>query len=156
MEYLTSILNTTYLEKMREKEGGTYGAGVSGNIDKFPRERFIFQVYFDTNPAKKEKLMAIVYDEIGKIMQYGPSKEQLNKVAENLLKRYKEASTEKNSEYWINKAWMLYVYGIDGRLDYEKMVMSVTPEMISEFAKRLFRQGNLIEVVMDPMEEAAN
>jgi zinc protease len=150
MECLTDILKATYLEKMRREEGGTYGAGVSGNIDKSPGERFIFQVYFDTNPEKKERLIAIVYEEIEKIRKQGPSAELLNKVKENLLKRYKESSLDRNAEYWANKAWMSFVYGIDGELDYEKTVSSITPGTINKFAENIFAQGNIIEVVMDP------
>jgi len=150
MECLADILTTTYLEKMRKEEGGTYGAGVSGNIDKSPTDRFIFQVYFDTNPQKKDRLIDIVYEEIEKIRKEGPSEELLNKVKENLLKRYRESYLDKNAEYWVNKAWMRFVYGIDGDADYEKMVSSITPGMISRFAEKIFSQGNLIEVVMDP------
>ena len=48
---------------------------------------------------------------------------------------------------------MLYVYNVDGRLDYEKMVSTVTLPMVAEFARKMFNKGNLIEVVMDPAEK---
>lgn len=149
MACLSNILRTAYLETMREKEGGTYGADVSGSINKFPKERFLFQINFDTDPLKKEKLINITYDEIRKIIAKAPSRESLEKVKANLLKNHREQSGEKNAEYWARTATTEFVYGIDGR-NYEKVVTSITPEMVRQFAKKLFSHGNLIEVVMDP------
>lgn len=152
MQCLTGTLKMIYNQKMREEEGGTYGVGVSGDIRKIPKERFLFQVNFDTDPAKKDKLLGIVYRELEKIQQTGPSPEYLNKVKENLLKNHQQENSEKNAGWWATQAYMLEVFGVDGRLDYEKMVNSVNPAKVAEFAKRLLNQGNLIEVVMDPKD----
>lgn len=149
MACLSNILRTVYLQSMREKEGGTYGADVSGGINKFPQESFLFQINFDTDPLKKEKLINITYEEIRKIIAKVPPRESLEKVKANLLKNHREQSGEKNAEYWARTATTKFVYGIDGR-NFEKVVSSITPEMVRQFAKKLFSHGNIIEVVMNP------
>lgn len=151
MDYLSSILKLNYTTRMRMQEGGTYEVEVSGDLYKFPNERFVFQAYFDTDPAKKEKLISIFYQEIEKMIKNGPDQKNLDKVRENLLKSYRAQPAEQNAGYWESKARMFYVYGINQDTSaYRKMVLSITIEKIREFAKRLFNQGNLIEVVMDP------
>lgn len=149
MQCLSSVLDMIYTDKLREEQGGTYGASVIGNIEKQPTDIFLFQIAFDTDPAKKEKLISIVYEEINKIMKESPA-EYVEKVKLHLLKNFQQQSSEKNAEYWATLPYMLYVFGIDERLDYAKLVAQVTPAMVSAFAKRIFTQQNLIEVVMDP------
>ncbi len=69
--------------------------------------------------------------------------EYLEKVKLHLLKSFREQSAEKNAEYWATQAYMLHVFGVDGRLDYEKIVSSVTPEMVSRFARKIFKERQL-------------
>jgi len=149
MQCLSGVLDMIYTDKLREQEGGTYGASVSGQIFKQPSERFIFQVNFDTDPTKKDKLISIVYNELNKIKQQSP-KEYVEKVKLHLIKNYQQQVAEKNAEYGATQPYMLYVFGIDQRQEYDKVVATITPEMVCEFAKKIFNSGNLIEVVMDP------
>ena len=44
----------------------------------------------------------------------------------------------------------LLFYGVDQVTNYDKIISSITSEMIKEFVKGILKQGNLIEVVMDP------
>lgn len=148
MECLTGVLKIVYIDEMREKEGGTYRVGVNGEINKFPVERFIFQLNFDTDPAKEKKLIEIAYKRINDIRKNGPESEKLEKVKQNLLKVFHEKVGDKNVYYWLEKAWMLQVYELDTRLNYENLVLAVTPKKIQDFAKMIFSQGNVIEVIM--------
>jgi zinc protease len=150
MDYLRSILNIVYNESIREKEGGSYGVSVDGRISKLPKERFNLQIQFDTDPAKRDKLVGIVYDEINNIVSQLPSIENLNKVKEFLLKSHQEQLIE--NEYWSFIISSQVTAGIDFHTGYEKAVSAVTPAMIQEFAKKLFLQGNVIEVIMNPEE----
>lgn len=150
MQCLTGILRMRYTDILREKESGTYIVGVDGDLLKFPSERFIFQVNFDTEPGKKDKLMALVYEEIEKIRREGPAGEDLKKVKAGLLKNHLERLQKKDTAYyWLSTAWWLHVYGID-ESDYEDKIAALKPQTIQVFAERLFSQGNLIEVIMDP------
>ncbi|MDR2860056.1 MAG: insulinase family protein [Mediterranea sp.] len=140
------VLNIVYTEKVREDEGGTYGVSVSGNISKFPKEEFILQIYFDTDPAKKDKLMEIVYAEIDNFVKNGPSEVNLNKVKEYMLKKHDEDLKE--NHYWLGTIDEYYYSGVDKAKDYETIVSNLTAADLQEFASGLFSQGNSIEVNM--------
>jgi zinc protease len=148
MDYVESILNIIYTESIREKEGGSYGVSVNGSMEKQPKQRFTFQVYFDTDPAKREKLTAIVYDEVKKLITAGPNDVNVNKAKEFMLKKHQEDLTENG--YWSGIIRDLTVLGIDEHTTVEKVTSSVTPTMIKEFAKKIFSQGNIVEVSMSP------
>jgi zinc protease len=148
MDYVESILNIIYTETIREKEGGSYGVSVNGNISKLPKQRFTFEVYFDTDPAKREKLTGIVYEEIKKLIADGPSEANVEKAREFMLKKHQEELTENG--YWSGIIYTQIVLGMDYHTTIEKVTSSVTPAMIKEFAKKIFSQGNIIEVSMSP------
>ena len=148
MDYVESVLNIIYTETIREKEGGSYGVSVNGSMNKLPKQRFVFQIFFDTDPAKKDRLTAIVYDEVKKLMEDGPSETNLNKAKEFMLKKHQEDLTE--NSYWSDIIYDETVLGIDDHTTLEKVTNSVTPAMVKEFAKKIFAQNNIIEVSMAP------
>ncbi|MEA5005383.1 MAG: insulinase family protein [Rikenellaceae bacterium] len=148
MDYIKSILNILYTESIREKEGGTYGVSVRGAINKIPDERFNFQIQFDTDSAKKSKLIEIAYNEINNLLSKSPSNENVNKVKEFLLKKHQEQLI--NNGYWSHMILALESNGVDFHTNYDKIVSDVTPTMIQDFARKIFSQKNIIEVCMDP------
>jgi len=148
MDYVKSIIDIIYTENIREKEGGSYGVGVSGNINRLPKQRFTFQIKFDTDPAKKDKLVGIVYDEIRNFITEGPSDVNLNKVKVNLMKTHQESLNE--NVYWTGAIYNQIVNGMDVNTEYEKFVMGATTAKVRDFAKKLFLQNNIIEVSIGP------
>ena len=51
MSFLTQSLDKVYLESVREKEGGSYGVSVYGQLSRYPNDDEAFlQIYFDTDP----------------------------------------------------------------------------------------------------------
>lgn len=150
MTFISEILKTVYLETIREKERGSYGVNVSGELIKHPKEGFLFQVNFDANPLKNERIIKMVYKEINRLMMEGVKPENVDKVKQNLIKKYSESMSKPNARYWNGMQGAFLLYEVDWRTDYDKMVLSVSPQMIKEFAKDIFKQGNIIEVVMNP------
>ena len=148
IDYVKSILDIVYTENIREKEGGSYGVSVSSSLSRLPKQRFGFQISFDTDPAKREKLVGIVYDEIKKFIAEGPNEVNLNKVKENLLKTYQEALNENG--YWSGVIYNQIINGMDVNTDYEKIVSGTTTAKVRDFAKKIFSQNNIIEVSMSP------
>ena len=150
MTMIHQILDLVYTEKLREDEGGTYGAGVYGSLIKYTSPQFIFQIFFDTAPSKTAKLMEIIYAEIEKISTDGPSVENLNKVKEFLLKKH--AEDLKENSYWL-KTMDEYVYtGVDMMANYDQILNSITAEDIQTFAKSLFSQKNRVQISMTSPE----
>ena len=145
------ILDLVYTAKVREDEGGTYGVYVGGQLIKYPEEKAILQVIFETAPEKREKLMKIIFAELENITKAGPSETDLNKVKEFMLKKHTEDM--KVNRYWLNSIDEYLFTGMNPIKDYDRIVNSVTVKDIQKFADELFKQKNEIEVSMISPEE---
>ena len=150
MDYVESILDIIYTESIREKEGGSYGVSVNGSLSKVPKQRFSLQIYFDTDPAKRDKLTGIVFDEVKKLITDGPSNVNINKAKEFMLKKHQEDLAENG--YWSGIIYSQTVLGIDKHTTVEKIISSATPAMVKDFAKKIFSQGNTVEISMSPQK----
>ena len=146
MTMLSQTMDMVYTETIREKEGATYGVGAVGQLSKYPKEEAIFQIYFDTDPAKREKMEQLVMAELQKVAQEGPRPEHLAKVKEFLLKKHIENSKE--NSYWLGQLDSYYWNNTDMNTNYEKLVNEMTVEDVKNFTKALLDQGNIIEVTM--------
>ena len=148
MSAIGSILNIRYLESIREKEGGSYGVGVRGNLSNTPVNEASLMMQFDTDPEKQAKLMAIIHSEVNEILKNGPRADDLQKVKENLLKKYTEDI--ENNNWWQASVVRYYQDKIDLLKDYKASVESLSPKLIQKTLKTLVDQGNVLEVVMKP------
>jgi zinc protease len=146
MGCLSRTLDMVYLEEVREKEGGTYGVQTVGQLSRYPKDEAILQVVFNTDPAKREKLMEIIMGELQRVAKEGPKEELLAKVKEGILKQY--AVSVKENSYWLTILNEYFWYNEDMSTNYEQIVNGITIKDVQEFAKKLFDQGNLIEVSM--------
>ena len=150
MSMLSQTMNMVYLETIREKEGASYGVSAFGQMNCYPKEEAIFQIYFDTDPAKREKMEQIVMAEIQKVAKEGPKPEHLAKVKEFMLKQYSEQIKENG--YWLNRLLDYYFNKVDMNTGYEKLVNEITVKDVKNFTKALLDQGNIIEVTMTAKE----
>lgn len=149
---LSRILNLVYTEKIREDEGGSYHVMVNFSLEKYPREEFYVEIMFETDPAKREKLMKIVFDEIEAMATNGPSKNNMNKTKEYMLKQYTDNLKENN--FWSGVINSYVKYGLDTFSEQEALINSITIEDIRDFANDLFvKQKNEIEVSMISLEK---
>lgn len=147
MSMAQQILNLVYTEKVREDEGGTYGVSVSGNLSKYPREEFSLEIFFETAPEKRDKLMQIIFAEVQNLSTEGPSETNLNKVKEYMLKSH--AENLKENSYWMGGIVGYVVNGVVPVNEYEAMINSISAKDIRNFANELFvKQKNEIEVSM--------
>ena len=150
MSMLSQILNIMYTESVREKEGGTYGVSAFGSLTKYPKEKAVLQIYFDTDPAKRAKMTDIILNELNQFVDQGPSAENLNKVKEFMLKKYKENAKE--NSYWVNILGEYFWEGTDMNTGYTNTVNSITAKDLQEFTKALLEQNNRVEVSMTSEE----
>ena len=150
MTMLSQTMDMVYIETIREKEGASYGVSTAGQMNMYPKSEAIFQIYFDTDPAKREKMEQIVMSELQKVAQEGPRPEHLAKVKEFLLKKHIE--NMKENGYWLNQLNEYYFCNIDFNTNYEKLVNEITVEDVKNFTKALLDQGNIIEVTMTAKE----
>jgi zinc protease len=143
---LSQTMDMVYTETIREKEGASYGVSTFGQISRYPKNEAVYQIVFNTDPAKREKMEQIVMTELQKVTQEGPRPEHLAKVKEFLLKEHTENAKE--NSYWTSQLTQYYWYNIDMNTNYEKLVNEITVEDVKNFTKALLDQGNIIEVTM--------
>ncbi|MBQ9705152.1 MAG: insulinase family protein [Paludibacteraceae bacterium] len=150
MEVISRVLDMRYLESVREREGGSYGVGTAGYLNRRPVGTAILLIQFDTDPEKETRLMEVIYEEINKIAAEGPLAEDLKKAKESMLKDLEE-DKEKNG-WWdgtVLPEW--YRYGINYLTDYEAAVRGITAETVQQTLRELLEAGNSFEVVMEPV-----
>lgn len=148
MTAIGNVLNMRYLESIREKEGGSYGVGVRGGMSNTPIGEASIMMQFDTDPEKQAKLMGIIHAEVAEIVKNGPLADDLQKVKENMLKKYTEDI--ENNNWWQASVVRYYQDKIDLLKDYKASVEALTPALIQSTLKSVVDKGNVIEVVMKP------
>ena len=148
MEMIGRILSTRYLESIREREGGSYGVGCAGWMNRYPIPHAQLIMQFDTDPEKQEKLMNIIHEEVMTIVENGPLAKDLQKEKESMLKDFEE-DLEKNG-YWSDVISIYYKNGINYITDYKAAVEAITAETVQATLKKLVEAGNVFEVVMLP------
>lgn len=146
----SSILNMIYTKTLREEEGGTYGAGVQPISSNRPKEQSILLVSFDTDPAKKTSMCQVAINDVKQLDKEGPSDEYLNKAKENFLKQHQEDVI--NNYYWANALEVYYLDNMDLITSYEDVVKGMTKESVQKFIHNFLKQGNFIDLVMDPAQ----
>ena len=147
MELLSDILDIVYTEKIREDEGGTYGVGTSGTIQKYPEGQFLLMIGFETNKEMYAKLMGIAKTELQRIADEGPRPQDLQKVKEYKLKKH--AEDLENNRYWLNSIQANFRDGINMVDGYDELVNSVTSDDIANLVKVILK-GYHKEVVQLP------
>lgn len=150
MDAIESILSNRYLDTIREKEGGSYGVGVRATVSDFPRPSFSILMSFDTDPAKKDKLIGIIHEEVKSLMTNGPADETLAKAKEHFVKTF-ETNVREN-EFWTNIIREKYENNLDQYSNYLAVVNGLTVAKVKEVANKMFGQKNFVEVVMSPAE----
>lgn len=150
MTAIGNILNMRYLESIREKEGGSYGVGVRGSASNTPIHEGVVLMQFDTDPEKQKRLMSIIHQEVNEIVKNGPRADDLQKVKENMLKKYSEDLRENN--WWQSTVVTYYQDNLNLVEDYTASVNALTSATIQETLRKIVEQGNVLEVVMLPQD----
>ena len=148
MSMLGEILSIKLIEKLREEEGGVYGAGANGFIGKIPYGRFNFSISFPCGPDNAEKLADASIAELEKIIQDGPTEVDLDKV-----KKAQILSRKDNLEQ--NRFWLSTIKDADysqGDLNsvvtYEADINAVTATEIQNVAKKYLTNGYIKAILM--------
>ncbi|WP_299112782.1 insulinase family protein [uncultured Winogradskyella sp.] len=152
MNALGEILSIKLIEKLREEEGGVYGAGARGSISKLPYSRYSFSISFPCAPENAEKLIAASLAEVETIIKNGPTEVDLDKVKKALLLSRKEdleqnrfwLSTIKDADY--NKS------DLNGVVNYEANINALTTKDIHNVAKKYLTNGYIKAVLMPEKE----
>ena len=150
LSVLQGILDLRYTENIREKEGGTYGVGVSGSASRIPYNSYSLTMQFDCDPDKADHLKSLIYAELDKLQQEAPTDEELMKVVSNMLKG-REQSKNHNG-YWLNAIVNYYLNGLDSTdpKNYEDILNKMTPKDIQKFLKNLMKGADIVDITFRP------
>lgn len=148
-----NILTLRCTDEIREKEGGTYGVRVSANSEKYPKEVKSLQLRFDTDPDKANYLKSIIYSEINKIAENGPTPEDLDKAIKNLQKDREQSKN--HNLYWLDALTTYYNYGYNPAApeNFENILTKITTSQVQEFAKKLISKADVVDLIFKPKAE---
>ncbi|WP_456440691.1 M16 family metallopeptidase [Psychroserpens sp.] len=143
---LAEVLSIKLIEKLREEEGGVYGAGANASISKMPYGWYRFNISFPCGPENVDKLKSAALAEVEKLISNGPSQKDLDKVVEAQVLDRKEDMKEnrfwlralKNADYQDKDATKLF--------EFEDDVRSLTIEDIQNVAKKYLTQGYILGI----------
>ena len=146
MSMLGQLLDILYTQTVREEAGGTYGVSCGGSLSKYPVEKGVFQIFFDTDPERRAQMVELIDKGINDFIAQGPKAEDLSKVKEYMLKTYQQ--NQKENSYWMGVLNTKLWEGVDMNTGYEDTVNGITIDDLKKFAADFFGQKNMIEVSM--------
>lgn len=148
---LADLLGFRYMETLRENEGGTYGATTYGNVTKEPQQYANLWVEFDCDPARVEKLLRIVHDEIKKIAKGQVSEIDLNKIKNNYLKENKQQKDSNSYDMKVLTNYYREGINIENPKNFENIVNKITKNDIVKFTKAFLKNNESYEIVVKPL-----
>ena len=148
MKMVGRVLDTRYLESVREREGGSYGVGVGGGMNRVPTTEQYLIIQFDTDPEKQERIMEVINEEIATILKDGPLPNDIEKERASMLKDYEEDL--RDNDWWQSTLYRYCRYGENYVELYAPAVEAITGESVRAALEQLVKANNRIEVVMLP------
>lgn len=146
LKSLAEVLTIKLIEKLREEEGGVYGAGARGSIRKIPYGWFNFNISFPCGPENLDKLMNAALSEVEKLITEGPTDEDLAKIKETQILEYKENIKK-------NKFWLSLLKNSDYQsknpnevFKFEEKVNALTKTDLQNVAKKYLTKGAIIGI----------
>lgn len=131
---LRQVLDIRLREVIREDASGTYDVGVAGGFGPFPREDYLFQIYFGCGPDRAEELTAVLMEELKEVRRNAVDEKILAKVREQQRTEFEKA--EKKNRFWVNVMRDSVLFGLsyDELLNIEGLIESVTAGNIRNIA----------------------
>lgn len=146
LDMLTRVLQIAYTDSVREEKGGTYGVGVSFNLEKEDNPNALLRISYKSDPKRYEELNPVIYKQLLNIADHGPVASSMDKVKKYLKKQYGQMAI--TNDYWSYIIWHQLDDDADFDKDYCKMVDNLTASDVQKMAKELLKQNHRVEVTM--------
>jgi zinc protease len=145
---LGEVLSIKLIEKLREEEGGVYGAGARGSMNKIPYGNYSFSISFPCAPENANKLADASIAELQKIIDNGPTEEDLEKVKKAKLLSRKDQLEQ-------NRFWLSMIRNADYNksnindvLNFERDINTMTTKDIQDVAQKYVGGGYLKAILL--------
>ena len=150
MSLMTEVLQTKLREVIREEKSGTYGIGVSGVGEKYPRAEYGIYIGFGCAPERVDELVAAVFAQIDTLKMNGPGESYVQRAKET-RKRYFEEKMKDNG-FWAASLREAYFLGEapDDILKDPVTSESISPLRIRDAARKYFDTNNYMQFVLMP------
>lgn len=112
------ILQMMYTDTIREESGGAYHVSVNTELDGLKMPNALLKIAFRTDPQRYEELIPLVYEQLLRLAEHGPTQELLQKSKEFLLKAHRQQA--QSNHYWLHILYNMVYRGVDFDTDYEK------------------------------------
>ncbi|MBU2929503.1 M16 family metallopeptidase [Winogradskyella psychrotolerans] len=141
LKSLAEVLSIKLIEKLREEEGGVYGAGANASISNMPYDWFRFNISFPCGPENVDKLITATMKEVDLLIKEGPTEVDLEKVKKAQILDYKEDL--KTNKFWLGQLKNADYLKKDAHniLKFEEAVNSLTVADLHGVAKKYLTQG---------------
>lgn len=148
MELLANYMEEQLRVLLREDMGGTYGVGVSSNINLYPNREYFFTYTFGCEPGREEELITAASNLIESLKSGEFDQDSLDAVKTNYT-RSMELNLKENS-YWSS----IITYGVENGFDLEKIrdldASFVTGEKFVQLVNNYLDRENYIQVILQP------
>jgi zinc protease len=150
---VAEVLQTKLREVIREEKSGTYGVGVSGSDQKYPRAEYQISIGFGCAPERVDELVAAVFAQIDTLKMNGPGESYVQRAKET-KKRFFEEKLKDNG-FWaanLREAYFLNE-NPDDILKDPGISESISPQRIRDAARKYFDLNNYMQFVLMPEKE---
>ena len=148
LEIVQGYLSILYNNTIREELGGAYDQGVLVKYQREPKPSLELRVIIPTNPTSADAIAEIAVKGVESIAENGVPDEKMKDVVETLKNGMKQKK-EDNKELMqiLEKS---YKYNEDYIGEYEKALNSVTSDDVRKFVKKILKQDNFIQLIINP------
>ena len=146
-EALKYIVQSRCMERIREREGGTYAVNVNEASTFEPYPCHTLTVEFNCAPENVERLKTVVREELRRVADEPVTEVELTKAVAGM--RNTLAASKGKNDYWTRAMLRYYKTGDDPNApeNSDDILDSLTPADVQDFARRLQEDGNVIDVV---------
>lgn len=153
MRALGEVATIKIIEKLREDEGGIYGGGARGGLNKAPYGSYSFSINFPCGPENAEKLTKIALAELQKMIDNGPEQKDLDKFKEG--EANDDVTNMKDNNYWLQNITSYQTQGGDkySVLNYLTKVKALTVKDLQAVGKKYLTEKNRMVFTLMPEVE---
>ena len=149
---MVDVLKIKLRESLREDKGGVYGVRVYGFASNEPKEDYVVNISFNSDPDNTQNLIDAAFEVIDKLQTEGPDDEVMTKVTET--QRQSKIKNLKENRYWLNKMRSI----VQDNLDFSEIKLETLEKRISKLTKNDIKQAaikyldkdNMIQIEMYP------